>query len=197
MISDPEYFSHASEFQLRIEPVYRTSHRKTPGQENFSAWKRKVARIFQDIARVAFGFFCLRGRDQYSSAAMFFFAASIGRWRLARWRYRSGLLAANVIRKQLFPLGSDVTVLPGGHVPTDKDSGSRAQNEPFSEAIRKHSLPVRHRTTPGTTCAVGGRYVTLTRFQNTQRSVFCSSASPSISVTTMWRNVLSRQAHAQ
>jgi hydroxyacylglutathione hydrolase len=122
MISDPEFFRSFG-FQLEIEPVEPDFFiEETPTRE-FLGLEMQVLEVPGHCP----GSLCfLSCQDQLLIGGDVLFAGSVGRGDLPGGDVD---LLIDAIRKKLFPLGDDVTVLPG-HGPLTKIGTERTTN-PF------------------------------------------------------------------
>ena len=122
MISNPEFFRSFG-FQLEIEPVEPDFFvEETPTRE-FLGLEMQVLEVPGHCP----GSLCFFSRqDQLLIGGDVLFAGSVGRGDLPGGDVD---LLINGIRKRLFPLGDDVTVLPGHGPPTK--IGTERMTNPF------------------------------------------------------------------
>ncbi len=122
MISDPEFFRSAG-FQLEIEPAEADfTISETDGRDFLGATMDVL-----EVPGHCPGSLCfLVADDKLLVGGDVLFAGGVGRWDLPGG---DGDLLFRGIREKLYPLGDDVTVLPG-HGPTTTIGAERATN-PF------------------------------------------------------------------
>jgi glyoxylase-like metal-dependent hydrolase (beta-lactamase superfamily II) len=122
MISDPDFFRSAG-FQLEIEPVEADfTISETAGRDFLGATMDVL-----EVPGHCPGSLCfLVADDKLLVGGDVLFAGGVGRWDLPGG---DGDLLFRGIREKLYPLGDDVTVLPG-HGPTTTIGAERATN-PF------------------------------------------------------------------
>jgi len=122
MISDPEFF-RSSGFQLEIEPVEPDFLIEEMPARKFLGLEMQVLEVPGHCP----GSLCFFSRkDQLLIGGDVLFAGSIGRGDLPGGDID---LLLEGIRKKLFPLGDDVTVLPGHGPPTK--IGTERKTNPF------------------------------------------------------------------
>jgi hydroxyacylglutathione hydrolase len=122
MISDPEFFRNAG-FQLEIEPVEADFTISETAGRDFLGAKMDVLEVPGHCP----GSLCFRAtEDKLLVGGDVLFAGGVGRWDLPGG---DGDLLFRGIREKLYPLGDEVTVLPG-HGPTTTIGAERATN-PF------------------------------------------------------------------
>ena len=167
MISDPEFFRGFG-FELEIEPVEPDFFIEETAAKKFLGLEMQVLEVPGHCP----GSLCFFSpKDQLLIGGDVLFAGSVGRWDLSGG---DADLLFDGIRKKIFPLGDDVTVLPG-HGTTDQD-----RNGAKDESI--HSLKTNHPFSARRT----GRFASHYREINLPSSA-SSCCKPSIG-STMERN---------
>jgi len=122
MISDPEFFRNAG-FQLEIEPATADFFIEATPARDFLRCEMEVLEVPGHCP----GSLCFHLRqDQLLVGGDVLFAGGVGRWDLPGG---DGDLLFRGIREKLYPLGDDVTVLPG-HGPATTIGDERRSN-PF------------------------------------------------------------------
>ena len=122
MISDPEFFRSFG-FQLEIEPVEPDFFVEETAMRTFLCLEMQVLEVPGHCP----GSLCFFSRqDQLLIGGDVLFAGSVGRGDLPGGDLD---LLIDGIRKKLFPLGDDVTVLPGHGPPTK--IGTERMTNPF------------------------------------------------------------------
>jgi len=122
MISDPEFFRKVG-FQLEIEPVPPDLLIEETPEKDFLGAKMQVLEVPGHCP----GSLCFFSRnDELLIGGDVLFAGGVGRWDLPGG---DGHLLFAGIKKKLFPLGDNVTVLPGHGPPTK--IGTERRTNPF------------------------------------------------------------------
>jgi hydroxyacylglutathione hydrolase len=122
MISDPEFFRNAG-FQLEIEPATADFFIEATPARDFLGCEMEVLEVPGHCP----GSLCFHLRtDKLLVGGDVLFAGGVGRWDLPGG---DGDLLFRGIREKLYPLGDDVTVLPG-HGPATTVGDERRTN-PF------------------------------------------------------------------
>jgi hydroxyacylglutathione hydrolase len=122
MISDPEFFRNFG-FELEIEPAEPDFFIEETPARDFLGLQMQVLEVPGHCP----GSLCFFSRkDEILIGGDVLFASGVGRWDLPGG---DGNLLFEGIRQKLFPLGDDVTVLPG-HGPPTKIGTERLTN-PF------------------------------------------------------------------
>jgi len=122
MISDREFFRHFG-FELEIEPVQPDFLISETAERDFLGLKMQVLEVPGHCP----GSLCFFSREnELLIGGDVLFASGVGRWDLPGG---DGDLLFEGIKKKLFPLGDNVTVLPGHGPPTK--IGTERQTNPF------------------------------------------------------------------
>jgi len=122
MISDPEFFRNYG-FALEIEPAQPDFLIEETPEREFLGTKFEVL----DVPGHSPGSLCFLSReDELLVGGDVLFAGGVGRWDLPRG---DGELLFRGIRTKLYPLGDNITVLPGHGPPTT--IGQERRTNPF------------------------------------------------------------------
>lgn len=122
MISDPDFFRSFG-FQLELEPVEPDFLVEATPAQDFLGAEMEVLEVPGHCP----GSLCFFSRkDELLIGGDVLFAGGVGRWDLPGG---DGDLLFDGIRKKLFPLGDNVTVLPGHGPPTK--IGTERRTNPF------------------------------------------------------------------
>jgi glyoxylase-like metal-dependent hydrolase (beta-lactamase superfamily II) len=126
MISDPDFFRSAG-FQLEIEPAEPDFTISASRGQDFLGLRMEVLEVPGHCP----GSLCFLSReDKLLIGGDVLFAGGVGRWDLPGG---DGDLLFEGIREKLYPLGDDITVLPGHGPPTT--IGAERTTNPFVNSL--------------------------------------------------------------